>query len=82
MRGEITELIADIPRPILDNTDFKQRKDLGDARAWFLSLLIDHDDSTPEMMQFFQNNTVRRRKHFAEKFGVDLDLTDEQWWEL
>ena len=32
-------------------------------------------------MERLRRSIIRRRKYFAEEFGVELELTDEQWWE-
>ncbi len=83
LRREIVEPLPGIAEPIdLHGTGFHLLRDLHEAYAYFVALLDARDNSPESQKAFHRKMMVMRRKHFAEEFGVDLDLTDEEWWEL
>ena len=67
-----------------DRTDRyeKERRDLNSATVTFQYLLIGHDNSTPAAIARTRKMALSIRKELARRWGVDLDLTDEQWWQL
>lgn len=83
LRREVVEPMAGIAEPNdLHGTGFHHLDDLHEAYAYFVALLDARDNSSESRMAWFRRSMVMRRKLLAERFGVELDLTDEQWWEL
>ena len=67
-----------------DNSDLyiEKRKALNAAAVKFEYLLIGYDNSTPEEVARTRELGLTVRKEIARRRGIDLDLTDEQWWQL
>ena len=82
LRREVREPLLQTPRVRLIGTDRKRVPHLTARYATFASFLRGDDNSTPRQMERFREHTVWRRKHFAAEFGVELELTDEEWFEL
>ena len=82
IRREITEPQNEMPRVRLQGTDQNNCRDLTGAYSQLRVLLRGDDKSTPDEMARFREDMVWRRKHFAAELGVELELTDEEWFEL
>ncbi len=83
LRRELVEPATKLGEPIdLHGTGFRGLRDLHEAYAYFVALLDGRDNSPEPQKASYRKLMVIRRKHFAEEFRVDLDLTDEEWWEL
>ena len=74
------------PRPVNweDHTDRYEdnRKDLNAATVAFKYMLIGDDDSTPKRVEQLRNTALMVRKELARRLDIELDLTDEEWWQL
>ena len=92
LAGKITEPIDENWRQVQgrrpinweDHTDLyaDDRKDLNSATVAFEYMLIGHDDSTPREIARVRNVGLMVRKELARRWDIELDLTDEQWWQL
>ena len=92
LAGKITEPIDENWRQVQgrrpinweDSTDRyeKHREDLNYAKVGFEYLLIGHDRSTPEEIERTRETCLSVRKELARRWDIELDLTDEQWWQL
>jgi len=60
----------------------KNRKDLETAIVRFETLIIGLDQTTPERVARVKAMVLTARKKVAQNMGVELDLTDEEWWQL
>ena len=84
LRREQVETVAEVRthRGLYDTDIVEKRRDLESAMVYFEMLLGGTDNSTEAKMTRFYNDTIRRRRVMAERCGVELDLTDEEWWQL
>ena len=82
LRREVVEPVRPLPLVQLIGTDRKRVPELTATYSAFASLLRGIDRSTPDEMARFREDMVWRRKHFAAELGVELELTDEEWFEL
>ena len=60
----------------------KHRKDLNSAKVKFEYLLIGYDHSTPSSVASVRCTALIFRKEVARRLGIELELTDEEWWQL
>ena len=60
----------------------ERRSDLSSALATFEHLVYGIDRTTPEALASSKRSELNFRKHIAKRMGVELDLTDEEWWQL
>ena len=79
---EITEPMKDFAVSKIDDTDIRQFPDLQKVFNRFSNEISGSDFSSPEMMRIFRRSTVNYRKKVAADLGLDLELTDDEWWEL
>ena len=84
LRREQTQTITTIrnDRRLYDTDIVEKRRDLESAMSHFRMLLRGADNSTERRMTEFFTDTVRRRRVLAERHGIELELTDEEWWQL
>ena len=79
---EITEPMKGLAVSKIDDTDIRQFPDLQKVFNRFSNEISGSDFSSPEMMRMFRRSTVNYRKKVAADLGLDLELTDDEWWEL
>lgn len=66
----------------LSETDLQGRKQLNRAFVDFSDLIEGVDHSRPGMMAIVRQATIAQRKKKAAELDLQLDLTDEEWWQL
>jgi hypothetical protein len=59
-----------------------KRNDLEHAWGNLVDLATGYDKSSPQATRMFRRTVVKVRQKVAEQMGVDLDLTDDEWWQL
>jgi len=80
---QITEPVdLRVPPDMKYEEDFAQRDDLRRAYIDFLQLVRGTDHSDPHSMSIVRRATVMQRKAKAAEIGLDLELTDDQWFAL
>ena len=86
LRREVTEPVSRddmrIDRRLYDSDIIEKRRDLESAWSTFVDLISGHDHSTEDAKDLFRWAVVGQRKTKAERLGLELDLTDEEWWQL
>ena len=78
---QVTEKVEIYTHGLLE-TDLRDRSELSRAYIDFKSLMGGTDHSNPQMMAIIRKATIAQRKNKAVELGLELDLTDEEWWEL
>ncbi len=82
LRREVVEPV-NIKTPIgFRGTDVKDINELSSMYAYFRSLMRGDDNTRPKYLEFAKRHTIRQRRHMAAEFGVELNLTDDEVWEL
>ena len=66
------------------DTDLYEEKRAPLNRAWvdFKVLVEGRDEVTPEKMEGILEVGLSLRKELAKRLGLELELTDEEWWQL
>ncbi len=67
---------------VRQDTDLHENPELSEALEDFLDRVTGKDNSTEDTMRLYTRIQLKRKKSFAEKHGLDLDLTDEEWLQL
>lgn len=81
----VTEPVQQTWQPVKwGDTDLYEpkRKDL--ERAWgdLVDLATGYDKSSPAAMKMARRMALKVRQKVAKQMGVELDLTDQEWWQL
>ena len=88
MEGTLTETLP--PRTLetwhighTNDIDINQRFDLREAYYNFNRYLTGKDELKPEDYEKLRRLAVKARRIFLKRdWGIDLDLTDEEWWAI
>ena len=88
LAGTLTETLS-TPRPdrwcagCVNDIDINQRFDLREALSNFNHYITGTDELKPEDYDGLRRLAVKARRIFLKRdWGIDLDLTDEEWWAI
>ena len=78
----VTEPVRDFAVSRIDDTDIHDFPDLLKVFNRFTDEIRGTDYSSPEIMGMLRRSAVTYKKKVAADLGLDLELTDDEWWEL
>lgn len=71
-----------VPADLKYFPDFEAREGLGSAYINFDSLLRGSDHSSKASMSIIRKATIMQRKAKAAELGMELELTDDEWFDI